>query len=497
MNNDKTAIVIGAGIGGITTAIYLARSGYKVNIYEKNALPGGRCGQIIRDGHRFDIGATIFLMPEIYRKVFKTLGLNLETSLATTPLTDLYKIYYPDGTVITFTTDNNVLKEQLEAIEKGSYAKSQKLIKEGYAFFQLALERLIGRNFYYLFEFVTPKNALMLMKLKTYIRHVRYIRRFFSHPHLQKAFTFQNIYVGQDPYKASALFSMIPATELTEGSLFPSGGMFSITEKLVEVAKDLGVQFHFNTAVLKIDTEGKRARNVVLEDRSKASADVVIANADLPYVYREMLPDSFCSRWISRLKYTCSAIVFHWGLDKTYTQLGHHSVFLSAEYRNNLKKVFRDHSLSRNPSFYIHAPVRSDPTAAPSGHDTLSAIIPCGHLDEKDDNKWNELKKSTRTYIFKRLKDLGFADLEEHIKFEICYTPQTWKSIYNLSRGATFGSLGHNILQMGYFRPHNKHGKYRNLYFVGGSTHPGNGIPLVLLSAKLTSERILNETNNE
>jgi phytoene desaturase len=497
MNNDKTAIVIGAGIGGITTAIYLARSGYKVNIYEKNALPGGRCGQVIRDGHRFDTGATIFLMPEIYRNVFTSLGLNLETHLVTTPLTSLYKIYYSDGSVINFTTDNNVFREQLEAVEKGSFEKSRKLIKEGYTFFLLAIERLIGRNFYNLFEFATPKNILLLIKLKTYIRHARYIRRFFSHPHLQKAFTFQNIYVGQDPYKAPALFSMIPAAELTEGSLFPIGGMFSITKKLVEVAENLGVQFHLNNAVLKINPEGTSIINVILEDGNKAFASVVIANADLPYVYKELLPDSLYSRRINRLRYSCSAIVFHWGLDKVYTQLGHHSVFLSDEYRDNLKKIFRDHSLSGNPSFYIHAPVRSDPAAAPPGQDTLSVIVPCGHLDRKNDNNWNELKNAARTAIFKRLKESCLTDLEEHIKFEICYIPQTWESVYNLSKGATFGSLGHNILQMGYFRPHNRHGKYRNLYFVGGSTHPGNGIPLVLLSAKLTSERILKETGNE
>jgi phytoene desaturase len=290
---------------------------------------------------------------------------------------------------------------------------------------------------------------------------------------------------------------MIPAAELTEGSLFPVGGMYSITEKLVAVAKGHGVQFHFNSEVSKIETKGNNVRSVVLQNGNKASASVVIANADLPYVYRELLPDSFRSRWIDRLKYTCSAVVFHWGLDKTYTQLGHHSVFLSGEYRANLRKIFRDQSLSGNPSFYIHAPVRSDPTAAPPGQDTLSVIIPSGHLDGKDDHNWNELKNTARVSVFKRLKELGLADLEDHIKFEICYLPQTWKSVYNLSRGATFGSLGHNILQMGYFRPHNRHNKYRNLYFVGGSTHPGNGIPLVLLSAKLTSERILKEMNYE
>ena len=155
--------------------------------------------------------------------------------------------------------------------------------------------------------------------------------------------------------------------------------------------------------------------------------------------------------------------------------------------------IFDHHSLSENPSFYIHAPVRTDLTAAPADQDSVSVIVPIGHLDEKNPQDWEELKMMARSEVLKRLKHEGFNDLEDHIKFEICYTPVAWKSIYNVARGSVFGSIGHNIMQMGYFRPHNRHNRYRNLYFVGGSTHPGNGVPLVLLSAKLTSERILKE----
>ncbi len=497
MSSDKSAIIIGAGIAGITTAIYLARNGYAVSVFEKNAGPGGRCGQILRDGHRFDLGATIYLMPEVYRKVFQSLGITPEESFDSVPLRTLYKIYYDDGTLIDFTTDKEVLKEQFEKLEKGSFGRSQELQKKGYEFFQQAMDRLIGRNFYRLTDFTTPKNALLLLKLKTYVRHITYVRRFFRHKHLQTSFTFQNIYVGQNPYKAPALFAMIPAAELTEGSLFPSGGMFTITRKLVSMAEGLGVRFVYNEPVIQIKTEKKKAVGLVLQNGSVLRASVIVANADLPYVYRELLPDKGISNRISRLKYTCSAIVLHWGLDKKYTELGHHSVFLSGDYQSNLKKIFKKKSLSGNPSFYIHAPVRSDLTAAPEGQDTLSVIIPAGHLDERHEQNWNELKNNARAYVIDRLKRQGLTDIEEHIKFEICYLPQTWKNLFNLTRGATFGSVGHNIFQMGYFRPHNKHKRYRNLYFTGGSTHPGNGIPLVLLSAKLTSERIIKDQKDE
>lgn len=497
MSDKKTAIIIGAGIGGIATSIYLARKGFAVSVYEKNATPGGRCSQVVREGHRFDLGATIYLMPEIYRKEFESLGMTTNKLFETTPLETLYKIYFEDGFDLAFTTDKTKLREQLENIEKGSFENSQKLQREGYRLFELAIEKLIGKNFYRLSEFITVKNAILLIRLKTYVRHMTYIRRFFRNQHLRHAFTFQNIYVGQNPYTAPALFSMIPAAELTEGSLSPVGGMFAVTQRLVSEAENLGVRFIYNEPVVKIKTEGKIATGIILRNGSVIKASVIIANADLPYVYRELLPDKKPSNRLDRLQYSCSAIVLHWGLDKVYHQLGHHSVFLSDSYRNNLRKIFRDQSLSDRPSFYIHAPARSDSSAAPAGQDTLSVIIPAGHLNERKPQDWNELKDKARNYVIERLKKQGLTDIEEHIKFEFSYLPRTWESLFSLTKGATFGSLGHNIFQMGYFRPHNRHRKYKNMYFTGGSTHPANGIPLVLISARLTSERIFKEMQYE
>jgi phytoene desaturase len=493
---EKTAIIIGAGIGGITTSIYLARQGYSVTVYEKNPFPGGRCSQLIRDGHRFDLGATIYLMPGVYDKIFESLGIKREEFFDSTPLPTLYSIYNDDGTSIAFTSDKTKLYNQLESFEKGSSAKAEKVISEGYENFNLATDHLLGRNFYNLFQFMTLRNANLLIRLNAHLRHTSYIKKFFRNEHLQKAFTFQNIYVGQNPYKAPALFSMLAAAELTEGSLFPSGGMFTVTQKLLNLAQDEGVRFVYNEPVIKILTEQRKASGVVLKNGSTIRARVIVANADLPYVYKELLPDKKTSKRLARMTYSCSAIVFHWGLKKQYPQLGHHSVFLSSSYKDNLNKIFRDQSLSGQPSFYVHSPVRSDPSAAPDGQDTLSVIIPSGHLSEKKTHDWNELKNNARAAVFERLKKEGLHDLEENIKFEICHLPSDWESTFNLTRGATFG-LGHDIFQMGYFRPHNRHNKYHNLYFAGGSTHPGNGIPLVLLSAKLTSERINKEQNNE
>ena len=489
----KKAVIIGAGVGGIATAAFLAQNGFAVEVYEKNANPGGRCGQMIQDGHRFDLGATILLMPSLYRKVFSALGLDLDKELETTSLEPVYKLFFGDGTDFAFTRDPEKMKAQLEAIEQGSFQRFNDYTQEGYQFFNLSMNDLLGKNFYHLFEFVNLKSLRMLVQLKTWVKHTSYIRRYFKDPHLQMAFTFQNIYVGQSPYQAPAFFSMLPGAEITEGALFPKGGMHRIVEKLLTTAKELGVQFQYKKPVSTIVVNENKTKGILLEDGTLVKADLVIANADLPYIYRELLPDKNASNRLKNRKYSCSAIVFHWGVDKIYPQLDHHSVFLNEPYKQGLDKIFKKKSLSGHPSFYIHAPVRTDKSAAPENQDTLSVIVPVAHLDPKFDQDWNKLKQIARAGVISRLKDAGMEDLEDHIKFEICYLPKTWESVCNVTKGSVFGSLGHTIFQMGYFRPHNRHKKYKNLYFVGGSTHPGNGIPLVLLSAKLTSERILKE----
>jgi phytoene desaturase len=491
MTGKKTAAIIGAGIGGIVTAIYLARNGYAVNVYEKNSAPGGRCGQLIRDGHRFDLGATMLMMPDIYREIFDSLGIPLFENNDITPLDNLYKIYFDNNEIFTFSPDKEKMRIQHERIEPGSYAKSQKYVEDGYEIFQIGINKLIGRNFDNIFQFANFKNVGMLIKLKTYISNYSYVKKFFRNTHLRMAYTFQNIYVGQSPFDSPALFSMVPAAELTEGSFFPKGGMYSIVEKLLFAAKASDITFNYNMPVNKIRVAGKRAESLILGDGSEVKADVIVANADLPYVYRKLLPDKAKSRRLDRMKYSCSAICFHWGLDKVYPQLGHHSVFLSDGFREGLDRIFKDKTIGDKPSFYIHAPARTDTSAAPEGQDTLSFIIGAGHVDRKKKQDWDEIRKKTRIAVIQRLKQLGLEDIEEHIKFEISYTPESWESACNITRGSVFGSLAHNLLQMGYFRPHNQHSRYKNLYFVGGSTHPGNGIPNVLLSARLTSERIL------
>jgi phytoene desaturase len=244
--------------------------------------------------------------------------------------------------------------------------------------------------------------------------------------------------------------------------------------------------------VERINVNGRRATGVTLADGRQIQADVVIANADLPYVYRELLPHERMAGRLERKKYTCSAITFYWGLDKPYPQIQSHNLFLADDYRQGFERVLKDLTLPDEPCFYAHTPLRVDPSLAPPGQDSLMVVVPVGHINAAAPQDWAALQKQARQRVLERLKKIGASDLEAHIKFEVSYTPRHWQSHYNLTRGAVLG-LAHNLTQMGYLRPHNRHARYRNLYFAGASTHPGAGLANALISSRLASERIAQE----
>jgi len=231
---------------------------------------------------------------------------------------------------------------------------------------------------------------------------------------------------------------------------------------------------------------------VVLEDADYLEADAVLANADLPYVYQNLLPQDGQAEKLARKRYSCSVISFFWGIDKPYERLQPHTLFLADDFRENFDSIIRDLDLPANPSLYIHAPARLDPSMAPEGQDTLIAIVPVGHMSENGEQDWGVIRNQARKDVFCRLETLGIHDLEKHIKFEVNFTPLSWRKRYNLLKGSTHG-LCHNLTQLGYFRPDNQHPKYQNLYFVGASTRPGTGMPTAMISGRLSAQRILDD----
>jgi phytoene desaturase len=487
-----SAIVIGAGAAGISAAAHLARQGLHVTVLEKNGHPGGRCDRFSRDGHHFDAGPTLLIMPHVYAAEFEALGASVQEMLDLQRVDPTYHLVFDDGSRLALTSDLKSLGEQLESFEPGSFDGLLRYLEEGNRHYQLAMQRLVSRDFRSPTDFFSLKNLDLLVRLKPLVPHYRNMAAYFDDPRLKSAFTFQDVYMGLSPFEAPATFSMMPYTELAHGVWYPRGGMYRVIEALTEIARQAGVEFVFNTAVEQIEIRGGRARAVILQGGRRLPADVVVANADLPYVYRELLPPNGQARSLAHKRYSCSVISFFWGIDRPYSELGPHTLFLADDFRQNFDSIIRDLTLPENPSLYIHAPARLDPSMAPPGQDTLIAIVPVGHLDEQNEQDWVALRQRARKDVFRRLASLGIHDLESHIKFEVNYTPLSWRKRYNLVKGSTHG-LCHNLTQLGYLRPANRHPHYHNLYFTGASTHPGTGLPTALVSGRLAAKRVVDE----
>lgn len=494
MNGRKShsVIVIGAGVGGIAAAAHLVQNGLHVTVIEKNARPGGRCDRISKDGHIFDAGPTLLVMPLLYEAEFAELGFSLREMLDLQQVDPTYHLVFDDNSRLELTSDMKRMSDQLERIEPGGFQGFLRYLDEGYRHYHLAMEQLVNRDFRAADDFFSLRNVPLLYQLKPLAKHYDNMAAYFDSPRLKAAFTFQDVYMGLSPFEAPATFSMMPYSELAHGVWFPKGGMYGIVEALVEIAQLVGVEFEFGTAVDKILVDRHETKGVVLEDGRCLNADFIIANADLPYVYQELLPPDRTAQRVSRKRFSCSTISFFWGIDKPLPSLPPHTLFLADDYRENFESIMNDLTLPQNPSLYVHAPARLDPTMAPPGEDTLIGIAPVGHLDGSGEQDWKAIRSRARQAIIGRLAEQGISDLEDHIKFEVNFTPLSWRKRYNLVKGSTHG-LCHTLTQLGYMRPRNRHQRYHNLYFVGASTHPGTGVPTALVSARLAATRLLED----
>jgi phytoene desaturase len=489
--DQRSVLVIGAGAAGLSSAIHLAKRGYDVTIFEKNSRPGGRCDRIEREGFYFDTGPTLYVMPHLYSSEFESLGISPEETLNLQRVDPTYHLYFEDGKRMMLTSDLLQLGEQVEAFENGASTRLLEYIAEGGQLYDLSLNRLVLQHFRRPQDFFNLRNIPVFLQVKALSRHYRHMQRYFDDPRLKAAFTFQDMYMGLSPLNAPTTFSLMPYSELAHGVWYPLGGMYIIIEELTKTAKDAGVVIHLNTAVDKINIEGDRASGVTLEGGELVHADIVLANADLPYVYGNLLPQDGTFNRLKRKHYSCSTLSFFWGLDQRIPELEPHMLFLAEDYQGGFEALNGGH-LPEKPSLYVHCPTRLDPSLAPKGKDSLVGIVPIGHLDINPAESLQAVRDQARRAILESLEAIGIEGLEDHIEFETCFTPCSWRKRYNLYKGATHG-LSHSLTQLAYMRPHNRHKQYHNLYFAGASTHPGTGLPTVLVSGRFAAERIQDE----
>lgn len=489
MNAPTRIIVVGAGVGGLCAAVRLAHAGYQVEVVEKADGPGGRCGRLSSNGFSFDTGPTLLLMPEVLEETFAAVGRKLSDYLALRRCDPNYRLHFRDGSDVTFTTELTQMANELERIEPGAFRRYLEFLALGREQYKVSLERFVGRNFDSVLQMFTPGNLREVLRIKAHKKMYAEVWRFFGDDRLRAAMTFQTMYLGISPFEAPAVYGLLPFTELAVGIWFPQGGLYAVPLALEKLGRELGVRFHFGANVSSIDVEAGQARGVTLKDGTRLAADAVVCNADLPWAYKNLIdPQVSQLPRAEKLKYTSSAFMMYWGTRKKYPGLLHHNVVFGGDYRGAFRDIFERLVVPEDPAFYINAPAHSDPSMAPEGKDSLYVLVPVPNREANID--WGIEGPRVREKVLSRLAELGHADLRENIEFERHLTPDDYEFTLNLERGSAFG-LSHNFFQVGPFRPGNVDPNVSNLFFVGASTQPGTGLPMVMLSAKLVTERVL------
>jgi len=478
-------------MGGLAAAIRLAALGFEVEVFEKNGQPGGRMGRLEADGFAFDTGPSLLLMTDTYRELFSFAGRNLEDYVRLIPLDGQYRVTFGDGDSMTIRRTLPELIQELERIEPGVAPRFYRFLEDACLKYRLGRSEFVERDFEGARDFFGLRNLRLLLKTKALGNYYRSVSRFFRTDKLRQAFSLQTMYLGLSPFEAPAVYSLLPYTELAEDGLwFPEGGMYSLIRAMEKLAEDLGVRIHLNTPVEEVVVVKDRARGVRVHG-DEIAADAVLIGADLPYAYRELLPGSAAGdfgwrRKREKLEYTASAFMLYLGIDHKLDGMLHHNFYLSSRYRENFEQIFHEHRLPDDPSFYAVAPSKTEPRMAPEGMESLFVLVPVPHLGPNVD--WEREGPAFREKVYDLLEQRCGVG-RESVVYEKVRTPLDWRDEYNLERGAAFG-IGHGILQVGYFRPPMVSRGIGGVYFVGASTRPGTGVPLVTIGARLVAERI-------
>ena len=485
----KRVVVVGAGVGGLAAAARLAHQGFDVQVFEKTDGPGGRCNQLKVEGFTWDIGPTIVLMPEVFEETFRAVGRRIEDYLTLLKCDPNYRVYFRDGSDITFTSELCAMGRELERIEPDSFERYLAFLAQGRVQYRTSLDYLVGRNYNGISDYFSPKVLARIFQVRAHRCMYADVSRYFQDDRLRAAMTFQTMYLGVSPFASPAVYGLLPFTELGVGIWFPKGGLYAIPLALERLAREEGVRFHYGAPVERILTDGGRTTGVRLAGGEVVEADAVLCNADLPYAYEKLLdPQATTLKRKEKLRYTSSGYMLYLGMKKQYPELGHHNVVFGLDYKGSFDDIFERFRVPEDPSFYINAPTRTDASLAPKGKDSLYVLVPVPHQHPGVD--WKQEGPKVRAKVFARLAALGFSRLEADIEVERVFTPDDWASTFNLARGSAFG-LAQNFTQIGPFRPANQDARVKNLFFVGASTQPGTGLPTVLISARLVTERLM------
>ena len=488
----KRVVVVGAGPGGLATAMQLAHAGMDVTVLERRDRVGGRTSAIERDGFRFDCGPTFFLYPRVLDEIFRSVGRDLRTEVPMTRLDPQYRLTFGAGGMLDCSPDMDAMDRQIAQFAPNDVGALRRYMDANRV--KLAKFRpILESPFCSLRDYLRPS----MMPAARFVHPTRSLgrelQRYFTDPRLVIAFAFQSKYLGMSPFQCPSLFSILSFLEYEYGVWHPTGGCAAVSEKMATVATEMGVDIRLNTSVDSVEMSGRRVTALVCGD-DRFECDACVVNADFADWMTKTIPDARRRRWSDRKlagkRYSCSTFMLYLGIDGVYENLPHHNIHIAADYESNLRDIEINHRLSDDPSFYVQNPAVTDPTLAPEGKSGLYVLVPVTHQTPNVD--WSVESDRYRELTLDRLSAIGLDDIRDRIVSEHRITPHDWEHRYAIYKGATF-NLAHNLGQMLSGRPRNRFEELDGVYLVGGGTHPGSGLPVIYESSRISSRLLLRD----
>ncbi len=483
---SRQIAIIGAGPGGLATAIRLAGLGYQVQIFEAAERVGGRMRGFEVDSYAFDTGPTILQLPHLYKELFEEAGLDFADYVQLKRLEPYTRLKFWDGTQLDITSDLQSFKTQLASFRSDLPLAFARWYSEHIRKYELGYKPYLASPVRSIFGYLRPDELMRFLSFRPWETLYQHFWRFFQDERLVYALSYPSKYLGMHPSVASSVFSLIPFLEFSQGVWHPVGGFRALAQGLANAAQDLGVKIHLHSPVHQICIEQEQVRGLELADGSRHQFDAVVINADFAYAVRHLLPTSARGRYtdnkLGQMQFSCSTFMLYLGINRRYEDLPHHQIYLSDNIRRLERPWVDDSALDEtDPPFYVCNPTIIDPGNAPAGHSTLFVLVPIPNTSYAVD--WDIKQKSYTDFILKRLHLLGYHNIEQHIVTQRCYTAQTWLDDYRVHLGAVF-NLSHNLTQLGPFRPPIRSENIAGLYWIGGAVHPGSGLLTILEASR-------------
>jgi len=494
---QKSAIVIGGGLGGVSSAITLAQNGFSVRLYEKNQHIGGKLNLKEQDGFRFDLGPSILTMPHIFESMFAKSGKQMADYIPIVRLEHEWRSFFPDGTVLDLYGNLDKMARENPSLSADDMRQYKKFLDYAKGLDDITTEGYFSRTGLDTIRDVFARHGFFksMSGFDYFSTMYGAIQKRVSNQNLRDMLAYFIKYVGSSPYNAPAVLNMMIHMQHQLGEWYVPGGMNKIALGLVRLAEEIGVEIHTSNEVVQLKTAGdKRITAAILADGSRQTADYFVSNMEVIPAYKRLLGWSD-HKMSALLKFepACSGLVLHIGVKRQYPQLAHHNFFFSGNPRQHFDRVFNRHELPDDPTLYVVNVNKTDPGQALPGHENLKILPHIPYIQNNPATREEYLALKER--VLDKLERMGLSDLRQHIVTEDFWTPVDLETMYYSDRGAIYGVVSDRKANHGFKHPkHSSH--YDNLYFAGGTVNPGGGMPMVTLSGQQTAHLILDRESH-